>query len=197
MQTLGCKVEHLEQGIRRVTSRPKPWTTEETESLFALVADGKTFSEIEAIIGRRRNACLGRYHRELIKRGHVPNAQKRILEGLASKPKQFGRDTVQKRQYTPTRALPDVPKDGVGFLLPAIPAPAPRTGPAKGILDVTGCKWPVEHDPSVIGSHAFCDAEKKDGSPYCAFHAAKAFVPVKPLLKAITPIGLRFQRRAA
>jgi len=173
------------------------WTADRIEQLMKMALEGKSFPEIAEALGTTRNAALGKYHRVRIKRGYVPEPRKRVLDGMGTAPRVFDRDTVQKRQYNPSRRLPDVSKDGIGFLLPAIPPPAPRTGPAVGILDVTGCKWPVEKDASLIGSYAFCDAECREGSSYCAHHAAKASTPVKPLLKSITPIGLRFERRAA
>jgi hypothetical protein len=173
------------------------WTAERIDQLMAMVVEGKTFPQIAHALGTTRNAALGKYHRIKVRRGHVPKPRKAVLEGMGSAPRAFDRDTVAKRQYTPSRKLPDVSKTGIGFLLPAIPAPAPRTGPAKGILDVTGCKWPVAEDASLIGGQAFCDATKKDNSPYCAHHAARAFTPVRTVPKSIGVIGLRFERRAA
>jgi hypothetical protein len=173
------------------------WTAEKIDKLMAMVVEGKTFPEIAHALGTTRNAALGKYHRIKVRRGHVPKPRKAVLEGMGSAPKAFDRDTVAKRQYTPSRKLPDVSKTGIGFLLPAIPPPAPRTGPAKGILDVTGCKWPVAEDASLIGGQAFCDATKKDGSPYCAHHAARAPAPFKASPRPIGAIGLRFERRAA
>ena len=174
------------------------WTAERVDHLMAMFVEGKNFREIAETLGTTRNAALGKYHRERIKWGYTPTPRKKVLEGMGSAPKAFDRDTVQKRQYTPTRKLPDVSKEGIGFLLPAITPPAARTGPAVGILDVTGCRWPIGKDASLIGSHAFCDAECREGSPYCAHHAAKASTPAKPLtIKSLGPIGLRFQRRAA
>lgn len=43
-----------------------------------------------------------------------------------------------------------------------------------GILDVTGCKWPLEFDPTIVGGHAFCNAETRDGAPYCATHTRES-----------------------
>jgi len=173
------------------------WTADRIEQLMTMVVEGRNFGEIAAALGTTRNAALGKYHRVRIKRGYVPEPRKPVLQGMGSAPKAFDRDTVEKRQYTPSRRLPDVSRQGIGFLLPVIPPPAPRTGPAVGILDVTGCKWPVAKDASLIGSHAFCDAECREGSPYCAHHAQKAVTPHKPSSRSIGPFGLRFERRAA
>ncbi len=174
------------------------WTAEKIDKLMEMVVKGKTFPQIAHALGTTRNAALGKYHRIKVRRGHVPKPRKMVLEGMGSAPKAFDRDTVQKRQYTPSRKLPDVSKTGIGFLLPAIPAPAPRKGPARGILDVTGCKWPVAEDASLIGGKAFCNHALDDGSPYCAHHRRQAYdTTARPVPKSLGAYGLRFARAAA
>jgi hypothetical protein len=155
--------------------RRDPWTAEKTEQLFSLLEQGKSAREIGIIFGMGRMAILGKAHREKIKRGHIPEPRKRILEGLGSErisPELF-RHTAPKRVYT-FRSQPKPSTEGVGFILPAAPAPAPQAGPAVGLLDVTGCKWPVAEDPSLIGGKAFCNHAKADGSSYCPHHKQKA-----------------------
>jgi hypothetical protein len=161
------------------------WTSARIDQLMAMVVEGKTFPEIAHALGTTRNAALGKYHRIKVRRGYVPKPRKPVLEGMGTAPRAFDRDTVQKRQYNPSRKLPDVSKQGIGFLLPAIPAPAPQTGPAVGLLDVTGCKWPVAEDASLIGGKAFCNHDRARGKPYCAHHArmARTTQPVSTWLK--------------
>lgn len=145
-----------------------PWTEEETNRLFELVKAGKTFNEISTELpGRNRMACLGRYHRVLIKRGHIPNFRKRVLD--SDRP-ELMRNTSPKRAYRPKVPAPATPKASVGFILPALPAPKPRKGRAVGILDVTGCRWPLEDNPALIGGRAFCNAPQKEGRSYCHEH---------------------------
>ena len=47
-----------------------------------------------------------------------------------------------------------------------------RAGPC-GILDVTGCKWPVR-ESNKVPTHLFCNAPRAGQGPYCAAHAAQA-----------------------
>jgi len=165
-----------------------PWTEEETTRLFELFKEGKSFSEIGRTIGRDRQACIGRYHREMVKRGHVPTPRKRVLND----------GTVEKRKYTRAIPEPQVAAAGVGFLLPAIAPVIQQRGPLVGLLDVTGCKWPVAEDASLIGGQAFCNCPRDGKSSYCAEHAKRAVNPVtKPVPTSIGAYGLRFEKRAA
>jgi hypothetical protein len=181
MQTLGTKIEPLEQSLRRLTSKPKPWTPEKIEQMFAYSGQGYSASQIAGFMGTTRNAIIGKIQREKIKRGHVPAPRRMILDGMGAR--RPDRDTVQKRQYT--RATPSLPAEGAGFIMPALAAPEPQAGPAVGLLDVTGCKWPIAEDASLIGGKAFCNHAKKDGKSYCAYHAqlAKSTIPVRTWLK--------------
>jgi hypothetical protein len=175
------------------------WTIEKIDTMMILAAEGKSMREIAQALGTSRNSVIGKYQRVKVKRGHVPVPKKRILEGMGSEAPLFGRDTVIKREYKPRRQIPGVSKDSVGFIMPALAAPPPRTGPAVGILDLTGCKWPVEYDPSLIGSYAFCNHTRRDEkSPYCAHHARVAVSDLpRTAPKSIGPLGLRFEKRAA
>lgn len=175
------------------------WTIERIDTLMAMEAKGKTFSEIAAHLGCSRSSAIGKHHRVMVKRGHVPVQRKRILEGIGGEKifPELLRHTTPKRVYTRS-SEPKVSTQGIGFILPAAPPAVTQRGPAVGILDVTGCKWPVAEDASVIGGQAFCDCARKDGSPYCAEHAARAVdKTAKPLTRSIGALGLRFEKRAA
>jgi hypothetical protein len=152
--------------------RRDPWTPEKVEQLFSLLEQGKSAREIGAIFGMGRMAILGKAHREKVRRGHVPEPRKRVLDGTP-------------RTYT-FRAAPKPSTEGVGFIMPAIPTPAPQRGPAVGLLDVTGCKWPVAEDASLIGGHAFCNHAKADGKPYCPYHVEESIAEYSAELKRRT-----------
>ena len=160
----------------------RPWTPEEDARLWELVAAGKSHSEIAIDLGRPRNATLGRYHRILVKRGHIPNFRKRTITDTSP---EALRNTAPKRVYRRKIPEPALPAAGVGFLLPALAIVPQQRGPAVGILDVTGCKWPVGKESGVAGSHTFCNCPRKAGKPYCAEHAkaARSTLPVKTWLK--------------
>ena len=51
--------------------------------------------------------------------------------------------------------------------------PTLKLGRSCGIVDVTGCKWPVGFDAHVAGGHLFCNSELHD-SRYCEFHACES-----------------------
>jgi hypothetical protein len=85
---------------------------------------------------------------------------------------------------------------------PPKPAPAtlpePKRGPAVGLLDVTGCKWPVAKDASLIGGHAFCNHARAEGKPYCPYHVHASIAPYSAELKRRTFKSLQFiLKRAA
>lgn len=176
------------------------WTHEETTRLVDLVNEGKTFSEVARIMGRKRLACLGRYHREMVRQGHRPKPRKRILESISG-PKispELARHTVPKRVYKP-KSNPQVSTEGIGFLLPVLPAPTPARSGTVGILNVTGCRWPISEDASLKGGFAFCNKARKNiGCSYCAEHARRAYgMTSKPAPQSIGAFGLRFGRRKA
>jgi hypothetical protein len=159
--------------------RRDPWTEEKTQQLASLLAQGRAYREIAEIFGTTRNAIIGKVQRERIKGGHVPQPLKRVLDGAASPAKR-----------------PPSTSAGVGAILPAI-APPPRTGPAVGLLDVTGCKWPVAKDASLIGGHAFCNHAKADGKPYCPYHVNASIAPYSAELKRRTFKSLQFLLKRA
>ncbi len=41
----------------------RPWTEQEDDLMFDLVADGMSFSRIGKILGRTKNSCVGRMNR--------------------------------------------------------------------------------------------------------------------------------------
>lgn len=164
---------------------PRPWMPEEDARLFEMVAAGKSHSEIAREIGRTRDATLGRYHRILVKRGHIPNFRNRVSHSEDISPELL-RNTTPKRAYHPKIPAPKVASNGVGFVMPTFAIVPARTGPAVGILDVTGCKWAIGEDATLPGRHAFCDEPRKAGKPYCAHHCkqAKSTVPVTTWLRS-------------
>lgn len=168
------------------------WTQEKFDLLFDLRAKGFSFDKIGPMMGLTKNAALGMYRRQCEKRGILPPStpRKRILEALAEeRPRispELKRDTIPKRKYTTAADRIRLSREGIGFLFPSI-APKRHKGRAVGILDVTGCRWPLEDNPALIGGRAFCNAPQKDGRPYCSEHCetARGTVPVKTWLKAV------------
>jgi len=151
------------------------WTEEDIAQVFAMVGAGTSMAVIAQHLGCSRNAVIGLYRRERLKRGTLPpvTPRKRILVPETRRDPNPYRDTVDKGGGG--RLMPMLPTEGLGFVLPPMdsapePAPEARARPAIGILDVTGCRWPVDADPAIIGRHAFCNAECQEGQSYCPEH---------------------------
>lgn len=129
--------------------------------------EGKSASEIGRKIGCSRNAVLGQLHRhnlhKLLPRLSVPKC------------------TVppEKRPPQRKRVLPSPPvlksRKAAELLRPARPPVAPDAT-LVSITEVTGCKWPMTAAPP----HLFCNGERIDGRPYCAYHESRA---INPLIK--------------
>jgi len=164
------------------------WTPEKIEQMFTWMQEGRSPAYVANMFHCTRNAIIGKYQRERIKRGLIqpyacesrprPNRKRSILDDVAG-PRinaQLLRNTTPKRACEPTRHIPEVAKAPLGFILPALSV-APRTPAVAsriGILDVTGCRWPVADHPDVIGGKCFCNEVQREGSAYCAAHAAES-----------------------
>lgn len=125
------------------------WTDERIEELKALWAEGLTTGEIGKRLGVSKNAVVGKAHRL----------------GLKGRPSPIKRPGAA----TPTAAAPK----------PARPKPAEaKQPPAKirSVVDLSAhtCRWPIG-DPKEATFH-FCGAPCIPGKPYCAEHAAIAYV---------------------
>jgi len=144
------------------------WTMERIDHLFSMARDGKSFGQIAAAIGCTRNAAIGKYQRVKIARGEYT-------------PKSRPRENVTLANGEPRRRKPQVaPRADV--VKPIAVAWKP-SGPAVGIVEVTGCRYSTGDDPSVYGGMVFCN-EPVDGTrPYCAHHAAIAYAKPVPSAK--------------
>ena len=58
--------------------------------------------------------------------------------------------------------------------MPLRPVLVPSADRSCGILDVTGCRWPIATDHDIIGGHAFCNHSTGAGKPYCEFHTRES-----------------------
>ncbi len=123
------------------------WTAPEDEMLAACLKRGLSFGEMAPIVGRARNACIGRAHR---------------LKLVADKA------LVAKRAQMPrTKRLAVTPKR---------PPPAPLTEPPalgarNDLVAPVGCNF----IHGAIGVDAqFCG---HPGSPWCHYHRSIVYVP--------------------
>lgn len=150
------------------------WTAQMDETLKRLALEGYSMSQIAGHLncGLSRSACIGRWHRltEADKALVLPVKTKLHPGAVSVRRKRAIPKPVEVDAKGPSQPRLAASSKVRGFLLPLLPEPA--RGPSVGILDVTGCKWPVAEDPSLIGGHAFCNHEKADDR-YCAYHQAR------------------------
>jgi len=135
------------------------WTEEKIETMRKLLAEGKSCSHIAALFITTKSAIIGKVHRleaasgEKWKRsaGRTYGARKKA----ARKPAAVSLAVLKLKRPLPLAATP-----GPIQYVPGVPV---------GILDATGCRWPVDMG-NVPGRHLFCNNEIHKGS-YCRFHA--------------------------
>lgn len=147
------------------------WAPEDIETLKRMHIDGALYTEIATVLGRTTTACQNKANRiGLPSRGH--NTFRRSSKTAAKAPKAFRPRLVE----------------GI---------PAPSLDLAAGILDTTGCKWPVGEDAATPGRHLFCNHGTDENAAYCPYHSelnrakpapkgqVKRFVIPTSLLRAV------------
>jgi GcrA cell cycle regulator len=163
------------------------WTDEVIERLRALWAEGHSTAEIGRRMGVSKNAVVGKAHRlGLTAR---PSPIRRGAEGDTPRRASIRRSTgpTLPPLSGPAESLAPVPPRvplRVAVVAPApvaapsAPAPALRSvGRSSGGGRVIPCCWPIG-EPGTR-SFRFCDAASAAGKPYCAEHAALAYVKIR------------------
>ena len=135
------------------------WTDEKVELLRQLWMDGRSASQISAVLGQglTRNAVIGKVHRLGLAGRATPARVERPR--LPSAPR------ISVRNHT---ALPPVVEEDPILL---------DDGTFATVLTINDrmCRWPIG-DPSENEFH-FCGRKPKAASPYCEAHARKAYQP--------------------
>lgn len=159
------------------------WTTDEDAMLRNLFAEGKSYSQIGAAVGRTKNAAISRARK--LKLGSRGDLHFIRMAARSAKVRKKKTRSQPRRQKMETLVVRDVPV----FL--------DETRLAS-IVDVTGCKWPVREDAAFVGGHALCNHPVDDLKSYCPYHVglSRSKVQPKPIL-SLGPLGLRFGKRAA
>jgi GcrA cell cycle regulator len=157
------------------------WTTEAIDRLRALWAEGHSTAEIGRRMGVTKNAVVGKAHR---------------LD-LPARPSPIRRDPAAPRPVAAGRRPTLPPLRVVASLVPAtrreeaapvvvpvaatpVVAPVAKTAAVVRAFPRLGgrsCCWPIG-EPGTPG-FKFCTAEAITGKPYCAEHAALAYVRVR------------------
>jgi GcrA cell cycle regulator len=152
------------------------WTPEAIERLRALWAEGHSTAEIGRRMGITKNAVVGKAHRLNLSARPSPIRREATGEAKPAAPR-----APKVAVIAPRMTLPVVAAAAPAPALVetrAAPAPAPvvvRSFPRLGAA--RSCCWPIG-EPGTQGFR-FCSAEASQGKPYCAEHAAVAYVKTR------------------
>ncbi len=155
------------------------WTDDVIGRLRALWAEGLSTAEIGRRMGVSKNAVVGKAHRLSLEAR--PSPIRRNVPGDAPKrpaAKRVIGPTLPTMSTTATAAVSSEPAERkVAMAAPSTPAPVLRAVGRTGSRRLVACCWPIG-EPGTR-SFRFCDAESLPGKPYCATHAALAYVKVR------------------
>jgi GcrA cell cycle regulator len=149
------------------------WTTEAIERLKALWAEGHSTAEIGRRMGISKNAVVGKAHRLTL-----PARPSPIRRDAAPRPAPVPR--APRPSPAPLQRLvsPPVLRQPAPPAPPPVPAAAPLmrsfTPAARTRPGARSCCWPLG-EPGTQGFR-FCGGDPMAGKPYCAEHAALAYV---------------------
>lgn len=157
------------------------WTTEAIDRLRALWAEGHSTAEIGRRMGVSKNAVVGKAHRLQLPARPSPIRR----DPAAPRPVAAGRRPTLPPLRVVASIVPAARREeSAAVVVPvaAAPAPAPASKPASVVrafprMGARSCCWPIG-EPGTPG-FKFCTAEAIPGKPYCAEHAAVAYVRVK------------------
>lgn len=181
------------------------WTDEHVGEMRRLLKEGLSCTQVGARIGCSRNAVIGKVHRI-----EKATGEKWFrAQGTRHGPQNRAPGTEPRKK--PKRAVPPqivvVAAPSQPVLLRPLPRRAPRlpaaiiikglkpvkSGTACGILQTSGCRWAIGHDPKVIGGHVFCNEATPEGYSYCEAHARANIAPhsrdlIRRTIKAVLPM---------
>lgn len=150
------------------------WTNEAIERLRALWAEGHSTAEIGRRMGISKNAVVGKAHRL-----DLPARPSPIRRDPATpRPVATGRrptlPPLRATMPAPPRREEPKPAAPTILALPPKPSSVVRAFPRASSK---ACCWPIG-EPGTKGFR-FCSDPAMGGKPYCAEHAALAYVRVK------------------
>jgi GcrA cell cycle regulator len=151
------------------------WTTEAIERLKALWAEGHSTAEIGRRMGISKNAVVGKAHRLTL-----PARPSPIRRDATPRPAPVPRAPRPAPMPLQRLATAPAPRPAAAPATPAPPpvaatAPVLRSFPAaRPRIGARSCCWPLG-EPGTQGFR-FCGGDPMAGKPYCAEHAALAYV---------------------
>ena len=161
------------------------WTVEAIDRLHALWAEGHSTAEIGRRMGVSKNAVVGKAHR--LNLPARPSPIRRDVVATA-KPAPARRHTLPPLRAALREPLPQIaaaapPRRPAPVMTAAPPAAVPVARPVAAAprpfprVGGKSCCWPIG-EPGTSG-FTFCTAEAMVAKPYCAEHAAIAYVKVR------------------
>lgn len=165
------------------------WTSEMDARLKELHAEGHSCATIGAMMGKSRNAVIGRIHRiDLPRRGQAYRKKGTPRDSLGDDyngNRGFQRSTVRLEKVLGT-GLGHLGKRSVrasiGIFDRCEPLPSPTEYDVARVsfddLERHHCRFPVG-EPAETGTDKplFCGDQSIPGLPYCAAHARRCFAP--------------------
>lgn len=158
-----------------------PWTDDVVGRLRALWLEGCTMAEIGLRLGMTKNAVIGRVHRSDLPPRPSP------IHASADPPPPAAPAPVTGPTLPPLASLADAPIAAPAAVPPGVSARSvARTSAGsrptvvfRPVLygRVVECCWPIG-EPGTPGFR-FCEDASEPGRPYCAVHAARAYVRVR------------------
>jgi GcrA cell cycle regulator len=161
------------------------WSDADDARLRELIAENLSYAAIGALIGRNRNACIGRAHRLGIQvKGTRPitaklvkqDVQRAIVKLFPPKPRPAPKAKAPAPAPAPAPlSLTALAQDNKPVPLYAPPeASTTAFGVPRPLLKLQAhhCKFPVDERD---GQHWFCCADRDGMLPYCRDHAALCF----------------------
>jgi GcrA cell cycle regulator len=174
------------------------WTEDTIVRLRGLWAEGHSTAEIGRRLGVSKNAVVGKAHRLDLPARPSPirrdggegiamrRPPARRVAGPTLPPLSSGNAaqavpapvTAQQPLAPRLTSQPEPGPVAAVRVVPPVAAPAPRVQAVpRPYARTLTCCWPIG-EPGTK-SFRFCDAEASSGKPYCATHAALAYVKVR------------------
>lgn len=151
------------------------WTDKDIEHLRKYWAEGHSTAEIGRLIGKSKNAVVGKAHRLSLPSRPSPIKKSAVAPKPVEQPKASETVvdplTVEVQAASVVEASPKPEAKSTEVPIALQRAPLQMKTRAKDPL----CQWPYGHpdDPDF----RFCLREAAPGKPYCAEHCSIAYIP--------------------
>lgn len=155
-----------------MTDRRNTWPLSDDARLTELWAAGHSTIAIGDIMGRSKNAVVGRAHRL-----KLPARPSPIVREYTRKAGKVVREYVRKTSPAPQRPSVRSAESLARTVCaekPVFTAPPPIVPRVVAMgREQSGCKWPL-WGSAERPTHTYCDAPRDGDGPYCAAHHAQA-----------------------